>query len=101
VTLFELPRFGANLQQILDKGGIILTPDSDSVCGRTGFARLARATTDPAKALADAEVIMITVPAMYHTVFWDTLAPHLRDGQILLFATGYYGALRHARRAGG
>jgi opine dehydrogenase len=100
VTLFELPRFGANLQQILDKGGIILTPDSDSVCGRTGFARLACITTDPAKALADAEVIMITVPAMYHTVFWDTLAPHLRDGQILLFATGYYGALRHARRLG-
>ncbi|MBN1835264.1 MAG: NAD/NADP octopine/nopaline dehydrogenase family protein [Spirochaetales bacterium] len=100
VTLFELPLFAAGLQQILDKGGITLTPDSDSVCGRTGFARLARLTTDPAEALADAEVIMITVPAMYHTVFWDTLVPHLRDGQILLFSTGYYGALRHARKLG-
>jgi len=100
VTLFELPRFAAGLQQILDNGGITLTPDSDSVCGRTGFARLARITTDPAVALADAQVIMITVPAMYHTVFWDTLAPYLTDGQILLFCTGYYGALRHAHKLG-
>ena len=98
VALFELPRFRAGLQPILERGGITLTPDSDPVCGRTGFARLARITTDPAEALAGAQVIMITVPAMYHSAFWDTLAPHLADGQIVLFNTGYFGCLRHARK---
>lgn len=59
---------------------------------------MARITTDPAEALADARVIMITVTAMYHSAFWDVLAPHLADGQIVLFNTGYYGCLRHARK---
>jgi opine dehydrogenase len=98
VILFELPQFRANLQSIADRGGITLTSDSDTVCGKTGFARLARITTDTAEALTDAEVIMITVPAMYHGVFWDVLAPHLTDGQVVLFNTGYYGCLRHARK---
>ncbi|UCF96194.1 MAG: NAD/NADP octopine/nopaline dehydrogenase family protein [Spirochaetaceae bacterium] len=98
VALFELPRFRAGLQTILDRGGITLTPDSDPVWGKTGFARLARITTDPAEALADAQVVMITVPAMYHSAFWDILATHLADGQIVLFNTGYHGCLRHARK---
>jgi len=98
VALFELPVFRANLQPILDSGGITLTPDSDPVFGKTGFTRLARITTDPAEALEDARVIMITVPAMYHSAFWDVLAPHLADGQIVLFNTGYYGCLRHAQK---
>jgi opine dehydrogenase len=97
VTLFELPRFGAGIQPFMDREGITVTADSDTASGRTGFARLARITTDPQAAVEAAEVIMVTVPAMYHTAFWNALAPHLRDGQILLFNTGYYGCLRHAR----
>ena len=44
---------------------------------------------------------MITVPAMYHDAFIDAVAPHLRDGQIVLFNTGYWASLRQARRLGG
>ena len=37
---------------------------------------------------------MITAPAMYHDVFTDAVAPHLRDGQIVLYNTGYWASLR-------
>ena len=43
---------------------------------------------------------MITVPAMYHDVFIDAVAPHLSDGQIVLFNTGYWASLRQALRLG-
>lgn len=103
VTLFELPELAAKLVPFQDPGGIEVTPDSDTVCGKTGLARLRRITADPAEAAGDADVIMITVPAMYHARFWEALAPHFQNGQIVLFNTGYWAALRFAEgwRAGG
>jgi hypothetical protein len=98
VTLFELPEQEANLRPFVANGGVTLTPGSDPVCGRTGLARLAGMTTEAARAAESAEVIMITVPAMYHTAFWDAVEPHLSEGQIVLFCTGYYGSLRYAQR---
>ena len=47
-------------------GGIEVTADSETTAGKTGFAPLAGATDDAAEAVAGADVIMITVPAMYH-----------------------------------
>jgi opine dehydrogenase len=44
---------------------------------------------------------MVTAPAMYHDVFMDALTPHLSEGQIVLFNTGYWGSLRQAVRLGG
>ena len=98
VSLFEVPELERNVRPFLDKGGIMIAPGSDPVCGKTGFAGLAEITTDPEQAVAHADVIMITVPAMYHTIFWDTLAPHFSDGQIVLFNTGYFASLRHAQK---
>jgi opine dehydrogenase len=39
-------------------------------------------------------VIMITAPAFGHDFFVDRCLPHLSDGQILVFNTGYYACLR-------
>ncbi|MCX6373041.1 MAG: NAD/NADP octopine/nopaline dehydrogenase family protein [Actinobacteria bacterium] len=100
VTLFELPTLAEKLSSARERGGIEVTADSETTAGKTGFARLARVTSDPAEALADADVIMITVPAMYHDAFMDAIAPHLTDGQIVLFNTGYWASLRQARRLG-
>lgn len=98
VSLFELPQLEGQIEPIRQRGGIEVTPDSESSSGKTGFAPLKTVTTDAAEAVTDADVIMITVPAMYHTAFWDAVAPHLESGQIVLFNTGYFGALRHAER---
>ena len=101
VTLFELPAFAGRLAAVRAAGGIEVTSDSETTAGATGFARLARVTTDPAEAVAGADVVMVTVPAMYHHVFMDVVAGHLSDGQIVLFNTGYWASLREARRLAG
>jgi opine dehydrogenase len=98
VSLYELPRLEKNIDPVRRHGGIEVTPDSEPSCGKTGFAALETATIDAAEAVKDTDVIMITVPAMYHTMFWDALAPHLTDGQIVVFNTGYFGCLQHAEK---
>jgi opine dehydrogenase len=100
VTLFELPAFAAKLESARARGGIEVTADSETTAGRTGLARLAAATDDAAAAVAGADVVMITAPAMYHDVFTDVLAPHLRPGQIVVYNTGYWGSLRQSVRLG-
>lgn len=98
VTLFELPDLAERLDPIRARGGLEVTAASETVSGRTGFAELAAVTTDPAAAAAWAEVIMLAVPAMYHGVFVDCLAPHLTNGQIVVFSTGYWAGLRFRDR---
>lgn len=100
VTLFELPELADKLAAARERGGIEVTDDSETTAGKTGFAPLAAVTWDAAEAAAAADVLMVTVPAMYHDVFIDALAPQLRAGQIVLFNTGYWGALRQTRRLG-
>lgn len=98
VTLFELETQQKQITPVREAGGIQVSDTSVTLSGKTGFACLAGATVDPREAAAGADVIMITVPAMYHTVFFDTLAPYLRDGQIVLFNTAYWACLRHAQK---
>lgn len=100
VTLFELPKLAEKLAAAQAAGGIEVTGDSETTAGKTGFASLVAATDDAGEALADADVVMVTAPAMYHDVFTDELAPHLRPGQVLLFNTGYWGSLRQTVRLG-
>ena len=98
VTLYELPAFASGIDAIRSRGGIELTPDSRSTAGKTGFAPLKRTTTDAREASSEAEVLMITVPALHHEAFFEELLPHLRPGQYVLFNTGYWGSLRFQRR---
>jgi opine dehydrogenase len=100
VTLFELPSFAARLSVPLARGGIQVVAGSETTSGMTGVGPLRAITTEASEAVAESDVVIVTVPAMYHDAFVDTLAPVLREGQILLFSTGYWGALRQARRLG-
>lgn len=67
-----------------------VTADSETTAGATGFAPLVDATSDAAAAAA-----------MYHDTFMDAVAPHLADGQTVLFNTGYWASLRQSRRLRG
>ena len=51
-------------------------------------------TTDPQKALEDTEIVMIGVPAYRHRAFMEATGPHLTDGQVVVFNTGYWASLR-------
>ena len=82
----------------MERGGIEVIEGSETCCGRTGLAKLEKMTSDPAEAIADADVIMITVRAQWHGDVLDALLPCLKDGQIILFNTGYWGSLRVAAK---
>jgi len=92
VTMFELPQFEANLVPIKEKGGIFLSGPSQS--GKNGFVSLAKVTSDPAEAFKGVELIMFAVPSYGHQNFMEVITPHLEDGQIIVFNTGYWASVR-------
>ena len=61
-------------------GGIILEGHSDV----TGFGKIALATTDMKVALQDAEIVLVTLPSIYHKSTAEKMAPHLQDGQYVV-----------------
>jgi opine dehydrogenase len=56
-----------------------------------GFAKIDTITTDPEEAVANADLIMIVVPATGHQNMARLLGPHLRDGQIVILNPGRTG----------
>ena len=68
--------------------------------GRAGTARLARATTDLADALAGAEIVIAAIPATGHDALATSLAPHVTDRQIILLTPGTLGSYAIARALG-
>lgn len=69
-----------------------------------GFGRVRVAGADPEKALADADAVMVVVPASGHRQVARLLARHLRDGQVIVLHPGRtLGAIEfdHALRTSG
>jgi opine dehydrogenase len=82
-TLFN--RTLAHVEAIELRGGIEL----DSYDGGPhGFGELELVTSDMAEALNKADVIMVVVPSTAHTDIAGWMAPHLRDGQIVVLNPG-------------
>ena len=92
ILLWEHPAFAHTLDRIRDSLTIHLEGT-----GRTGAARLAGVTTDPAEALAWSETLVCSVPSYAHQPFIEHLAPHLRPGHIVALLPGNLGTLAFAR----
>lgn len=56
-----------------------------------GFASLSVVTSDVAAALEDADVLMVVTPATAHRNIAEMIAPHLKDGQIVVLNPGRTG----------
>jgi opine dehydrogenase len=100
VILCELPEFREGLRAVSEGGVIRLTG-----VGRSGDARIAAVTFDPAEAVARAELLNLVVPAFGQRRFFDELIPHLRDDQTVVVWAGDFGSLElrellRARRPG-
>ena len=78
-------RSSPRIDQILELGGIHVEGELE------GFARIERASTDPAEALQGADVVMVVVPATGHCEMARRLGPHLADGQIVVLNPGRTG----------
>ncbi len=89
VRMFETQRFADRLGPTLRERRIVI----DGV-GPKGEAVLRAVTTDPAEAVAGAELVVVVVPAFAQEVFFQAVMPHLESGQTVMVVAGDYGALR-------
>ena len=83
VTLYN--RTQAHIDIICKRRGIELESYSD---GPHGFGELKHATSDMKEALENAEVIMLVVPSSAHAELAAAMAPHLKDGQVVVLNPG-------------
>ena len=76
-----------------DSGGIVTVTDFR---GRHE-ARLALVTADIGAAVTDAELILCPAPAFAQPEIAHSLAPHLRDGQVVFLPPGTFGSVLMAK----
>ncbi len=86
VTLYN--RTAENIAAIHARGGIELVSFEG---GPHGFGPLVCVTSNMAEALRDAEIIMVVVPSSAHASLAALMAPHLKDGQIIVLNPGRTG----------
>lgn len=95
VSLFEHPDFSENLEGIKRNKGIVLQDENGEK--RIGFSNV---TTDIEEAVEGAEVIMLTVPSFAIENIADSLAPVVKEDQVILLnGAGAMGAIRFVNRA--
>ncbi len=85
VTLYN--RTFAHIETIRRRGGIELTTDE----GHHLFGPLKKVTSDMEEALAEAELVMVVIPASGHRDIATKAAPYLRDGQVVVLNPGRTG----------
>lgn len=88
VLLWEHPDFASTIEPIRESLTIHLDGRE-----RSGAARLAAVTIDPAEALAWSETLVCSVPSYAHAPFLEHLLPHLKPGHLLALLPGNLGAL--------
>ena len=86
-------RDDSKLAEIRARGGI------DVEGGRAGFAAIEHVTTDPQQAVDGADIVVFCTGGVYQEGAVRDLAPHLRDGQIILLIQGNTGGSLVVRRA--
>jgi opine dehydrogenase len=83
------------VEAVAARGGIVLTSPGPV----SAFARIDVATSDMARALADARLVLVAVPASGHADVATACAPYLRDGQTVLLLPGRTGGTLEFRAA--
>jgi len=83
VSLYN--RSDENLHAVRWHGGVKVTGEVE------GFGAVQLATSVMADALAGADIMMVVLPATAHRFVAEQMAPHLRDGQVVVLNPGRTG----------
>ena len=78
ITLYDA--FPQTVNVLNKQGGIYL----EGAAKRSGFGKLLFASTDMDKVINGASVILVILPSLYHNSIAQTIAPLLKDGQIVI-----------------
>ncbi len=96
VRLYELPEIApTSLGDVLKTGEIELGGAQINFrwFKRAGVAKVEVITTDPSEALRGSGLVIVSVPAVGHTTFFERIVPHLEDGQVVAVFTDNFGSL--------
>ncbi|MFP4589455.1 MAG: NAD/NADP octopine/nopaline dehydrogenase family protein [Candidatus Bipolaricaulota bacterium] len=96
VRLYDMPEFAPDsLGKVLENHKIELTGRQINFnwFTREGTANIDVVTTDMAEALQGAGLIIVAIPAKGHTSFFETMIPHLEDGQVVSIFPDNFGSL--------
>jgi len=85
-------KFAEEIAALQAKGGVTLEG------ALTGFGALELVTTDIGPVVAEADIILVVVPAVAHAFMAEACAPHLRDGQLILLCPGRTGGALEFRQ---
>jgi len=91
VNFYDHPQFEGAFKTTLEKGIVEI---EDQQTGRHEQARIHKVTTDIKEAISDVELILIVLPAFGQELFFNTMIPHLKDGQTVFLLSGNFGSLR-------
>lgn len=107
VCLYDSPAFAEQIEAVKEAGGIRAEAERNGdVMLFAGFERIAKATTDIGEAVAFADTMIMICPSFAQEILFETMIPHIRDGQILIVMPGNFAGLvlnrmwKEAGRAG-
>lgn len=85
---YSVNLYNRTLDKILP---LIENPEITITGEENGTGRLNKATANIEEAIRDVDVIMVTIPAIGHYFLAKEMAPHLKDGQIIVLNPGRTG----------
>jgi len=91
VNFYEHPQFEDAFKTTLEKGIVDIY---DQKTGRHERARIHRVTTDIKEAISDVKLILEAIPSYGEELFFNTMIPYLKDGQVVILMAGNFGSLR-------
>ena len=95
VHLFELPEFERGIGDVIATRKIEIVGNQFNSKGfkRDGIADIDTVTTNMAEALSGVELINVCVPSIGHEAFFESMLPHLKDGQTISIFPDNFGSL--------
>ncbi len=99
VCLYGAPGFDAPLEDIKTKGGIHAIESLNGVgLSFSGFSKIHSVTNDIKEAVNFSDILILPVPSFAQIPLFDSMLPHLKDGQMLVIMPGNYGSLALKKR---
>ncbi len=97
VYMYELPQFKEKFKTTLERQSIKIAPVFGAEVPEKykvpdGEAKLKKATTEIEEVVKKAQLIFVCCPAYGHRAFANILAPHVKDGQIIVLVPGALGS---------